>query len=248
MIIHSFDDQTQPPMSMADFYGEQKHLIDICIITFSETVYKNILQMHNCRQIGTIRAANGLFPIHCFVHEGMTIGFYLSAIGSALAANHAIEANWLTGATKFILFGSAGSLDPVTMGKYVLPIESYRDEGMSYHYAPPSDYITVKNSGKLQAIFEELNLPHVTGRIWTTDAFLRETAGNIAKRRADGCIAVEMEIAGVQAVCDFHGLELYPFVVTGDVLETDCYDVTGLDSANHDMDKFYIALEIAKRI
>ena len=30
------------------------------------------------------------------------------------------------------------------------------------------------------AIFDELHFPYVKGRVWTTDAFLRETAGQVA--------------------------------------------------------------------
>ena len=77
---------------------------------------------------------------------------------------------------------------------------------------------------------------------------MRETAGQVALRQKEGCIAVEMELAGVQSVCDFHGFELYNFLVTGDVLSEEKYEVEGLRDANHNMDKFYIALEIAKRI
>ena len=57
-----------------------------------------------------------------------------------------------------------------------------------------------------------------------------------------------MELAGVQAVCDFHGWDLYDFLATGDVLDQAVYDVSGLANANHNMDKLYIAIEIAKRI
>lgn len=57
-----------------------------------------------------------------------------------------------------------------------------------------------------------------------------------------------MEIAGVQSVCDFHGLELYAFVVTGDVLSEDSYTIGTLSDANHNVDKLQIALEIAVRI
>ena len=74
---------------------------------------------------------------------------------------------------------------------------------------------------------------------------MRETAGLVAKRKAEGCIAVEMEVAGVQAVCDFYGLELYDFLEAGDVLESSGYEVEGLDAANHNLGKLYIALETA---
>jgi uridine phosphorylase len=64
----------------------------------------------------------------------------------------------------------------------------------------------------------------------------------------EGCLAVEMELAGVQAVCDFHGFALYDFLMTGDVLDQPEYSVAELHNANHSLDKFYLALEIALHI
>ena len=63
-----------------------------------------------------------------------------------------------------------------------------------------------------------------------------------------GCIAVDMELAGVQSVCDFYGFDLYDFLVSRDVLSEDKYEMEGCNDANQNMDKFYIALEIAERI
>ena len=249
MITESFDTETAPVISLKDIYGEQKHLADVCIITFSEVICQTILKTRACEQIAEIGACNGCIPIRAFEYHGRKIAFYLSPLGSALASECLLEAGWLTGADKFIMFGSAGSLDyEKTANRFVIPTEAYRDEGMSYHYAPPADYIKVKNSGTVKAVFEGLNVPFAEGKTWTTDAFLRETAGQAAKRRAEGCIAVEMEIAGVQAVCDFHGLNLYTFLVTGDVLSEDGYSTGTLTDANHNVDKFRLALELAARI
>ena len=249
MITDSFDNKTPSIVSFADFYGEQKHLIDTCLVTFSKQIADSVLDTFDCAKIADIHAANGFTPIYQFTHEGKNIGFYLSGIGSTLAAQFCIESSYLTGATNYIMFGSAGSLDgEKTTGKFVIPTHAYRDEGMSYHYAPPADYIDIKNHGKVAEIFRRLDLPYVEGRVWTTDAFMRETVGQMTLRRSEGCIAVEMELAGVQSVCDFHGLELYDFLATGDVLSGSEYHVEGLNDANHNMDKFYIALEIAKAI
>ena len=38
------------------------------------------------------------------------------------------------------------------------------------------------------------------------------------------CIAVEMELAGVQSVCDFDNLKLYAFFEAGDILDTNGYE------------------------
>ena len=77
---------------------------------------------------------------------------------------------------------------------------------------------------------------------------LRETAGLVAQRKAEGCIAVEMELAGVQAMCSFEGLLLYDFLEAGDVLEESGYEMEGLHGANHGLTKLTIALETALRI
>ena len=57
-----------------------------------------------------------------------------------------------------------------------------------------------------------------------------------------------MEIAGVEAICDFYGLELYDFLEAGDVLEESSYDMQNLRAANHSPGKLMIALEIIKRL
>ena len=75
----------------------------------------------------------------------------------------------------------------------MIPTEAYRDEGTSYHYIEPADYIKIKNSSIVAEFFESKKLPYILGKTWTTDSFYRETEGNIEKRKKDGCISVEME-------------------------------------------------------
>jgi uridine phosphorylase len=94
-------------------------------------------------------------------------------------------------------------------------------------------------------------IPYVTGRTWTTDSFYRETRNNFEKRKADGCISVEMECAAVQAMCDFRGLDLYPFFTSGDLLDAPEWDERGKDYSNggqHDVGHFRIALALADYI
>ena len=249
MIIHSYDDRSEPLFGPGDFYGPQKHLCDVCILTFSHIILSEMKRALPLQEAAIIGAVNGGIPIYTFPYAGRTVGVCLSGIGATLAGTDVIEINWLIGATKFIMFGSAGSLNrAATAGKYVIPTEAYRDEGFSYHYALPSDYIRIRNAPFLEAFFREKGLPFVTGRVWTTDAIYRETRDQTAARQREGCLAVEMELAGVQAACDFHGFELYDFLVTGDVLDAPEYDVSDLSAANHDLDKLWIALELAARL
>lgn len=114
--------------------------------------------------------------------------------------------------------------------------------------ASPKDYIQIKNAEVMENIFKALELPYVMGKVWTTDAIYRETRNLVEKRKSEGCIAVEMELAGMQAVCDFYNIELYDFLVTGDIVDQLEYTSEGLHDANHNLDKFYVALKIAEMI
>ncbi len=50
----------------------------------------------------------------------------------------------------------------------------------------------------------------------------------------------------MQAVCVFYNIELYVFLVTGDVVDQPDYTPDGLREANHNLDKFYVALKLAE--
>ena len=54
-------------------------------------------------------ACNGDTHIYKTTYKGVTTTFYLSGIGSAVASSQCHLASWLTGASKFIMFGSCVS-------------------------------------------------------------------------------------------------------------------------------------------
>src|SRR5204863_379738 len=99
---------------------------------------------------------------------------------------------------RFIACGGAGALDPeLTLGHIIVPTSAIRDEGTSYHYLHPD--AEARPSPEAVAVIErvlvERELPYRTGRVWTTDAFFRETPGKVQLRRSQGCLLVEMEAA-----------------------------------------------------
>ena len=249
MITDSYDIESDPIVNYEAFYGPAKHLVRQCLVIFSKEIHDRILSEYKCRKIAEVTLCSGAIPVWSFMHAGREIAFYLTLIGSAAAGGLIPEVHHLTGAVQFIMSGSCGSLDDsITHGKYIIPTQAYRGEGLSYYYAPPQDYINIKNAGRLAEIFSELRIPFVKGKVWTTDCPLRETVNLVNQRKQEGCIAVEMEIAGVQAVCDFYGFELYDFLAAGDVLAEEHYQVENLSDANHNFDKLRIALQIAERI
>lgn len=253
MITSSFDPHSPPVFGPADLYSSPgRKLADVCIITFSKTVIDHALDRFDCKEAAVINALNGDRPIYTLDYKGKTVAFCLSPITSAGCGTQAEEVMHLTGARHYVLFGSCGALSSeLTEGRLIVPTEAYRDEGFSYHYAAPADYITVKNAGKVASILEELGLPHVSGRCWTTDGLFRETRENVKKRRDEGCIAVDMECSGMQALCDFKGLEYYTFFYTGDLLDAPQWEQRILSNElekDHQLSNFLVALEIAGRV
>ena len=133
MITHDYDIDTEPIVSLEHFYGEKKHLVDKCLILFSKVIHDYLLRSYDCEKIGEIAACNGNIGIYCFSHEGERIAFYLSGVGSAVASGNCYEAHWQTGAEKFIMFGSCGSLDrEKTIGKFILPTDFRQDRGQAF--------------------------------------------------------------------------------------------------------------------
>ena len=84
MITDAFDN-SEVLFGTKDFYGEQKHLCDKCMIVFSEQIFEYMLDTYEHQEVGVIRCCNGITPVYVFDIEGMKIAGYLSHIGSALA-------------------------------------------------------------------------------------------------------------------------------------------------------------------
>lgn len=247
-IIDTFDESE--PLITPDKFLIKGNIADICIVTFSGKVLENVLKKYDCKQETNVSTANGIIPIYSIMNGGQKILFYMSLITSACAGAIMNEVSYVTGAKKFIVFGSCGSLDSaLTDGKFIIPSESYRDEGFSYHYQKASDFIKITNAPKLIEFFTEKNLPFVTGKSWTTDAIYRETVNNVAKRKKDGCICVEMESSGLQSLCNFEGLDFYTFFFASDLVEGEAWENVNLGTEKehkHQVNCFEIAYEFVK--
>ncbi|MBR4033395.1 MAG: nucleoside phosphorylase, partial [Clostridia bacterium] len=176
--------------------------------------------------------------------------FYKSFVGAPAAAASVEDTRAVFSTDKYILFGGCGCLDrEIARGRVMIPTAAYRDEGTSYHYAPPSDYIEIPGCDTVEAFMKENEIAYVRGKTWTTDAIFRETEQNFAKHKADGCISVEMECAGVQAVCSFRGLKLFVFFTSGDLLDSPKWTMRAkegqIKDTQHDSGHFDIAIGLA---
>ena len=121
------------------------------------------------------------------------------------------------------------------------------DEGLSYHYVPAGDYLPLPNAaGGL--VFRAEGYPVCHRKNLDDGWAIPRTRANMSKRKAEGCLTVEMECAGLQAVCSFRELQYYAFLFGGDLLDAAEWDVRIL--GNHrekdcQIEGFRIALELA---
>jgi nucleoside phosphorylase len=246
MIHEFFDPASDPLITPEHFYGEHPPVCDICLVVFSQQIHRHLLETFPCEKVGEMGACNGRIPIYKTEYQGVPFVFYLTMIGSCGAGTGIQESRCITGAKHYIMFGSAGCLDRAASGKIVVPTAAYRDEGFSYHYVPADDYISIRNAPFVAETFEKAGIPFVTGKTWTTDAIYRETAAKTRRLRDDGCLTVEMECAGAQAVCDYLGVDYYDYLFCGDLLDAPAYEIAGLDAANHALGNLAPALVLIK--
>ncbi|MBQ6478748.1 MAG: nucleoside phosphorylase [Erysipelotrichaceae bacterium] len=251
MIIDSFDPNS--PAKINPKINENAPEADAVIFTFSHVIEKYVTENYDCEKVGELTMAHGNAPVYRFSYHGKKIGFYRTWVGAPACAATVEELRSVLKTNKIIHFGGAGCLDKdIARGKVMVPTEAYRDEGTSFHYAPASDYIRIKNSETVEAFMKDNGIPYVLGKTWTTDAFYRETLYNFEKHKADGCISVEMEGSAVQAVCDFRGLEVYMFFTSGDLLDapewTRRKEKDQIRHTQHDSGHFDIALALAEYV
>jgi uridine phosphorylase len=147
---------------------------------------------------------------------GPGLGFTRLPIGAPAAAI-AVEELSARGTELFISVGAAGAVhERLAAGDLVVCSAALRDEGTSYHYAPPEPF-AFPDPGLTARLRE--GLPAAAyGPSWTTDAPYRETAEEIAKYRAEGILTVEMEASCLFTVTRITGTAAAAAFVVSDVL------------------------------
>lgn len=250
MITETFDSGSPAKINLSRRENAPK--VDAVILTFSHVIEEYVVSNYDCEEVGALWMATGRTPVYTINYNGRKFGFYRTYVGAPACVATVEEVLTVLDTNRVIHFGGSGCLNKdIAHGKVMIPTEAYRDEGTSYHYAPASDYIRVKNAEIVGACMAENKIPFVYGKTWSTDAFYRETVNNFEKRKADGCISVEMEGAAVQAMCDFRGVDLYMFFTSGDMLDAPEWNSRWNDDnsgTQHDVGHFNIAITLADYI
>lgn len=139
--------------------------------------------------------------LYTFAHQGAEFGIVGCAVGAPFAVLVA-EQLFASGCRLLISMTSAGQIAAQGPTPYFILIErALRDEGTSYHYLPPAEFAAADPDlvARVMPALAGLAPPVYRGASWTTDAPFRETAAAIARCRARGILAVEMEAAALYA-------------------------------------------------
>lgn len=189
-----------------------------CVLPIYHTVLSKLAAESRLTHVADIQSAMGPFPVYRMDHGGAPITVMHPGITAPFVAA-VMDELIAMGCRTFVACGSAGVLDSgLHRGVVVVPGSAVRDEGTSYHYVAPSREIAA-DPAVVEAIAATLRRHRVefqVGKTWTTDGLYRETRTRIARRKAEGCLTVEMECAAFLAVAQFRGVRFGQLLATGD--------------------------------
>lgn len=213
-ILEQFDDELE---NLSMFFGNGKKAlwnfdkirekkIDKCVIFFPRD-FKMLTNIYSkCELIYEFKSASSISPVYLFDNRVLIA---LSPLGGPAAAN-LMEELIFVGIKYFIGVGSCGSLanENIDLDQYFVPDKAIREEGLSYHYLPPSRFVETSAllNKAIANILDQYSESHFGGTVWTTDAMYRETPARIAARVADGALGAEMETASLAAIAKAKGL------------------------------------------
>ena len=197
-----------------------------CVLPISESVIEKLNEQSLLTHVRYLWTSMGRMPVWRMTSEGQELAVAHPGLFAPSAAA-VLEGLIALGCRKFIACGSAGVLDPtLARGTVVVPNAAVRDEGTSYHYVEAAREITVDPEivQAIGSVLESHSLEYRVGKTWTTDAFYRETKDRIARRKAEGCLTVEMECSAFLAVARFRNARFGQLLAPSDDVSGDEWD------------------------
>ena len=242
--ILEFDDNPQAVI-MPNHEGLDLQLPKKCIYAFLEEEIDRYAQEVGAECVGEFISATKTYPVYVMDYKGEKVCLAQAPVGSAPAAQFM---DWLIGygVEKIISTGTCGVLTNIEENAFLVPVRALRDEGASYHYAPPSRYMDVHVEAifAIEQVLEQLGVPYEEVMTWSTDGFYRETAEKVAYRKEEGCAVVEMECAALAAVAQLRGVAWGELLFTADSLA----DLDNYDQRDWGAEAFEKALELCLEI
>ncbi len=199
---------------------------DRCVMTFFGEVARKFREMPGTRAVATTRWETADIEFLAMDYQGQEVGFVHVHVGAPVAAG-ILEFMIAYGAKKVIGCGGCGVLDSsIAAGHALVPTAAVRDEGTSYHYLPASRQVELSAAGivAIKTTLDRHGVEYLECKTWTTDAPYRETVEMVRRRRAEGCLCVEMECSALASVAAFRGIEFAQLLYGGDDLGGTVYD------------------------
>lgn len=200
-----------------------------CVVCYFRGVLDQVVVEQSARVVVENHWEDGPHNLYEIEHRGQRLAFFQPGVGAPLAAG-LLEEAIAYGCDKFVVCGGAGVLrKDIAVGHLIVVSSAVRDEGTSYHYLPPAREVEADPTvvASMASLLDERHLPYLVAKTWTTDAPYRETRPMVDRRRAEGCVTVEMEAAAFLAVARFRGVKLGQILYGGDDLSGSDWDSRG---------------------
>lgn len=224
--ILEFDRDKDAFINPSVFIGKYKAFSRRLIVCFFHNLIDTLVDEGKLEPFETISGENKVYVYKFVDDDCLVVKGYVGGAGCGGELEECIA----LGSRQITFCGGAGSLHPdITVGKIVLVDSAVRDEGFSYHYLKPSRevYANKKVLEIAKKFLGENEVDYITGKVWTTDAFYRETREKIKLRTNENCLMVEMEQAGLLALTQFRNVNYAALVYGGDDLTKSEWDQRG---------------------
>ena len=197
-----------------------------CVICFFDEALAKVYADRQSKVISSRKWEDGPHLVYEITLEGKRLAVLHPGIGGPMAAA-SLEQAIALGCRKFIACGGAGVLDKeIAVGHILVPAAAVRDEGTSYHYLAPAREVSASPEGvaAIERVLRAEQVEYLVSKTWTTDAPYRETPAKIRRRKAEGCLTVEMEAAAFFAVAQFRGVTFAQMLYGGDDVSGSAWD------------------------
>lgn len=158
-------------------------------------------------------------PLAIFEHMGLPMVIGRSAKGSYAAGG--LDEMIALGARHIVFLGGSGTISPeVAVDDLFIPTKALRDEGVSFHYIPPSRYAYPSQRLTEALLSASRAAQHRvrSGPMWTITAHFRQALPRLRAYQAEGCLVVNNEASSAFAVGQARACDVAALLNVGDTL------------------------------
>ncbi len=224
------DDLEEPGVVEAHMMHRRKvDVAPVAVLCFFNELLEQLADEGQLAVKYVLHSEIGRNPVYEFLSDEGPVAVVHPGVGAPLAAGF-VEEMAAIGVTTFVAVGGAGALvDELALGHVMVVASALRDEGTSFHYAPPSRIIDADPLGVrvLEEVLNERAVPYFVGRTWTTDGLFREARTRVQRRIDENCSMVDMESSAFIAVARYRRLRFAQILYAGDSLAGEAWDSRG---------------------